>query len=160
MNDQKLASHWEKVLKSEGLSKDVGVDRGAVAFRAHKMEEAGIPLRDIQDEVRLYWLNRDDEVDHDAHVQKAQEIAKRFGVSEEIINGDFLRSIEDEIAEAQRTVESLASELLATTPSLAYRQDAMSRQLMGRMTKGFGVDFSPSVISALVDGYINRQNLQ
>ena len=160
MSDPELASHWEAILKKEGLSSDVGVDRGAAALREQKMAEAGIPMRDIQNEVRLYWLNRDEGSDFGAHVQKAREIAHRFSVSEEIVDSDFMRSIEDEIAEAQRAVQSAADELTSRSASLAFRPEILRRQLMTKMTESFGEDFSRSVISALVDGYISRLDLQ
>ena len=160
MSDQELASHWENILKKEGLPDDVGVDQGAAALREQQMAEAGIPLRDIKNEVRLYWLSRDEGSDFGAHVQKAREIAHRFSVSEEIIDSDFMRSIEDEIAEAQIAVQGAASELTSRSASLAFRPDMLRRHLMTKMTESFGEDFSRSVISALVDEYISRLDIQ
>jgi len=112
-NNDEMAA-WEERLKKEGLGSELPPDKAAETLR----KEAGVDAGDLADKIHKkiqeYWQFRSGTW-YGNHLQVAQAVAADLGISPEDVDIDeaYIKTIEQEISEAQLTMQEAAQKLTA-----------------------------------------------
>lgn len=100
-NRESLAKEWEGKLAEAGMPAELGPDKGAQALQRAAWAERGVDADSVMDAMRMYWIYAATS-SHGEHRKAMQDIANRLGLTENDIDESLMKSVEEEIAAADR----------------------------------------------------------
>lgn len=150
----RIASEWEARLAKEGLASEPALDLGKKALEEVIESQTGVKVseNDVIEAIQKYWLTRGD-IGFGHHTQVAMDIEQQFNLPPKTIDESLLKTVEDQIGQAQKRAHQIAMEV-KQTPTAFSRGDVYVRN---RVTHLFQTEFpelSDEVRALIVEQFI------